>query len=176
MGSFVVVRPAISSSPPPLGLTPLRYSVVRQRPCPIRISLKVSERDKHKMYETYQTTRHEQDDRNTCWDDLPPSEKLPPLRYTEIDTDGWEDFDVPVLYFYGGFMPYVSRWVFLSRLSPLSCCSPLTAHQGPTSMAAGFTERRLDRYSGPRNHFDVELGGPDGGSSSGWPVLVQNCE
>jgi sphingosine kinase len=86
------------------------FAVVRQRPCPIKISLKVAERDKHKMHETYQATWNKQDyDTKTCWDDLTPSEKLPPLRYSEIDTDGWEDFDVPVLYFYGGFMPYVGR-------------------------------------------------------------------
>lgn len=64
------------------------------------------------MHETYQTTWHEQGtDIKTCWDDLPPSENLPPLRYSETDTDGWEDFNVPVLYFYGGMLPYAGQCV-----------------------------------------------------------------
>ena len=67
------------------------------------------------MYENYQSAWHKQDNvGKTCWDDLHPSEKLPPLKYSEADTDGWEDFDVPVLYFYGGLMPYVSQCVSLS--------------------------------------------------------------
>lgn len=90
-------------------VTSLHFVVFRQRPCPIRISLKVSERDKHKMHKTYQATWREQADTETCWDGLPSSEKLPPLRCSETDTDGWEDFDVPILYFYGGLLPYPSR-------------------------------------------------------------------
>ena len=50
----------------------------------------------------------------TCWDDLHPSEKLPPLKRSETDTDGWEDFDLPVFYFYGGLIPYVGRYVSIS--------------------------------------------------------------
>ena len=73
------------------------------------------------MHETYQATWDKQDDTKTCWIDLPPSEKLPQLRYSETDTDGWEDFDVPVLYFYGGFMPYVSRYVVLFPPESVSC-------------------------------------------------------
>ncbi|KAF9650762.1 hypothetical protein BDM02DRAFT_3111507 [Thelephora ganbajun] len=84
--------------------------IIRQRPCSIKVSLKAPQRDKYKMHETYQSTWHKQgEDGETCWDDLPPSEKLPPLKYSETDTDGWEDFDVPTLYFYGGLMPYVSQ-------------------------------------------------------------------
>lgn len=107
--SFAAVRLPISPVLSLLDLTSLCFTVVRQRPCPIQISLKVSERDKLKMHETYQATWDKQDDTNTCWDNLPSSDKLPPLRYPDTDTDGWEDFDVPVLYFYGGFMPYVGR-------------------------------------------------------------------
>lgn len=63
------------------------------------------------MYETYQSAwRNRGEDGKTCWDDLDPHEKLPPLKHSETGTDGWEDFDVPVLYFYGGLMPYVSRY------------------------------------------------------------------
>ena len=66
------------------------------------------------MYETYQSTWNKQDeDGETCWDGLDPSEKLPPLKHSGTDTDGWEDLDVPVLYFYGGFLPYVSQYVYL---------------------------------------------------------------
>ena len=62
------------------------------------------------MLEDYQAAWNKQDDYvETCWDDLLPSEKLPPLRYSETDSDGWEDFDVPTLYFYGGKIPYVGQ-------------------------------------------------------------------
>jgi len=91
---------------------PSHLVAIWQRPCPINISLKVSERDKHKMNETYQSAWHTQgEDETTCWDDLDLSEKLPPLKHSETDTDGWEDFDVPILYFYAGLMPYVSQYV-----------------------------------------------------------------
>lgn len=66
------------------------------------------------MHENYQSAYHKQDeDRKTCWDGLDPYEKLPPLKHSETDTDGWEDVDVPVLYFYGGLMPYVGQYVSL---------------------------------------------------------------
>ena len=66
------------------------------------------------MQENYQSAWHKQDeDRKTCWDDLDPSEKLPPLKHSETDTDGWEDIDFPVLYFYSGLLPYASRCVSL---------------------------------------------------------------
>lgn len=61
------------------------------------------------MHDDYQTLRQQQDDGKTCWDSLLPSEKLPPLRYSDTDADGWEDIELPVLYFYGGLIPYVSR-------------------------------------------------------------------
>ena len=115
MDSSVEVRSPILSTPLSLDLTALDFAVIWQRPYPMKISLKVSERDKHKMYETYQATLHNQDqDTGTCWDDTPLSENLPPLKHSETDTDGWEDFDVPVLYFYGGLLPYVGRCVFSS--------------------------------------------------------------
>ena len=112
-------------------LLPRRYLpyllAIWQQPCPIRISLKVSERDKHKMYETYQSAWHKQDNEGkTCWDDLHPSEKLPPLKHSETDTDGWEDFDIPVLYFYGGLIPYVGRCVPLSAF--IVSASPPGSH------------------------------------------------
>ena len=69
------------------------------------------------MQENYQSAWHKQDeDRKTCWDDLDPSEKLPPLKHSETDTDGWEDIDFPVLYFYSGLLPYASRCVSLPAL------------------------------------------------------------
>jgi hypothetical protein len=154
--------------------TPLHFVVIRQRPCPIKISLKVSERDKLKMHENYQSAWHKQDeDRKTCWDDLHPSEKLPPLKHSETDTDGWEDFDIPVLYFYGGLMPYVSQYV---SLLPMSRSLVLTFCQGPAPVATGDTERWLDRYRDPRNGFHVEFSRSDGRGSPWWPVLDQNGE
>ena len=84
--------------------------VIWQRPSPIKISLKVSEWDKLKMHENYQSVWHRQDkDEKTCWDDLDPSEKLPPLRHSETDAEGWEDISLPTLYFYGGLMPFVGQ-------------------------------------------------------------------
>ena len=44
------------------------------------------------MHETYQSAWHMQESNGkTCWDDLHPSEKLPTLKRSETDTDGWED-------------------------------------------------------------------------------------
>lgn len=75
------------------------------------------------MRDRYQSVWNKQDeDGSTCWDDLHPSEKLPPLKYSEADTDGWEEFDLPVLYIYGGLLPYPSRCVSLSTPIP----SPLS--------------------------------------------------
>ena len=74
------------------------------------------------MNEIYQSAWNKQaEDGTTCWDDLDPSEKLPPLKHSETDTDGWDDIDVPVLYFYGGLMPYVSQCVSLSTF--ITCFS-----------------------------------------------------
>ena len=124
-GSFAAVRSSVSSTLLPI-LHPLHFVVIWQRPCPIKISLKVSERDKLKMHENYQSAWHKQvEEQETCWDDLDPSEKLPPLKHSETDTDGWEDFDTPVLYFYGGLMPYVGRYVSLPTfISGVSLPSP----------------------------------------------------
>ena len=67
------------------------------------------------MHENYQSAWNKQgEDGKTCWDDLDPSEKLPPLKHSETDTEGWENFDLPSLYFYGGLMPYVSQYVSLT--------------------------------------------------------------
>ena len=85
---------------------PLHLAAIWQRPCPIQIPLKVSERDKHKTYEACQSALREQDnDGKTCWNDLHLSEELPPLEHSETDTD------IPVLYFYGGLIPCVSQYV-----------------------------------------------------------------
>lgn len=100
--------------------------VIWQRPSPIKISFKASERDKLKMLENYQSAWHTRDeDGKTCWDDLDPSEKLPSLKHSETDTEGWEDFNLPTLYFYGGSMPYVSQCVSLTTF----ITSPF--HPGP---------------------------------------------
>ena len=37
-----------------------------------------------------------------------PSTELPPLRYVD-DYDGWTTFEGPVLFFYAGKGPYMSR-------------------------------------------------------------------
>jgi len=72
------------------------------------------------MHENYQYAYNKQDeDRKTCWDGLDPHEKLPPLKHSETDTDGWEDVDIPVLYFYGGLMPYVGQYVSCLLLFPV---------------------------------------------------------
>jgi len=111
MDSFAVVRSTTLHIPLPQ-FHPSHFIAIWQRPCPIQISLKVSERDKHKMHEAYQPAWDKQgEDNKTCWDDLDPSEKLPPLKYSETDADGWEDLDVPVLYFFGGLIPYASQYV-----------------------------------------------------------------
>lgn len=124
-----------------LRLTPSAFVALWQRPCQISISLKVSERDKHSMNKMYQSSWDKQgEDERTCWNDLDPSEKLPPLKHSGMDVGGWEDFDAPVLYFYAGLMPYVSRYVALLTLSSLCCPLVLTRYQGLASVALSPSE------------------------------------
>ena len=87
-GSFAAVRSSISSTLLP-ALHLLHFVVTWQRPFPIKISLQVSERDKLKMHENYESSWHEQvEGQKTCWDDLDPSEKLLAVKHSETDTVG----------------------------------------------------------------------------------------
>ncbi|KAF8892551.1 ATP-NAD kinase-like domain-containing protein [Infundibulicybe gibba] len=86
--------------------------VIQFKSCPIQLSFKVAESDKFKMAEILQTRRL--NDKNevpspvlSC--DAFEGEALPPLRYSNEDTDGWTTFNEPVLYVYAGKGPYVGR-------------------------------------------------------------------
>ena len=177
MDFFAVVRLSVLSMLLVPLIRPSYLVAIWQQPCPVKISLKVSERDKHKMHETYQSAWHTQENnRETCWDDLHPSEKLPPLKHSETDTDGWEDFDLPVLYFYGGLIPYVGRYVSVLLFRHCLALGPSPPYQGLTSVAVGTTERRVDRHCDPRADFRVEFSGSNGRSSPRWSVLDRNSE
>ena len=67
------------------------------------------------MHKTYQSAWHMQENNlKTCWDDLHPSEKLPPLNHSKTDADGCEDFNLPLLYFHGWLVLYIGQYVSIS--------------------------------------------------------------
>ena len=94
------------------------YQVILFRSCPVQISYKLAEDDKVKMAEKACAQRLQGPPTS------PPRKSsggLPPLRYLPDDTDGWVTCEEPILYFYAGKGPFVSRYVGLS----LSCSNLL---------------------------------------------------
>jgi hypothetical protein len=83
--------------------------VVTKKTYRFKISAKVGASDKAEMLEALR--KHE----NSAPDDEHPradvdslSTALPPLQYVD-DYDGWTTFEGPILFFYAGKGPYVSR-------------------------------------------------------------------
>ena len=117
------------------------------------------------MHETYQATWHKQGtNAKTCWDDLPPSEKLPPLQYSETDTDGWEDIDVPILYFNGGLLQYSSQYAPSSMFAII--VSPFTRYllQWPLALPNdGLTDLVVQETTSPASLMGQIRIGPEGG-------------
>ncbi|KAF8964016.1 ATP-NAD kinase-like domain-containing protein [Flammula alnicola] len=101
-----------------MGETRFMYGLLRGiltfKPCPVQLSFKVAENDKHKMAEDVHARKQESSnptppsppltvaDESTC-------HSLPPLRYSQDDEEGWTTFDDPILYVYAGKGPYVAR-------------------------------------------------------------------
>ncbi|KAF9500827.1 hypothetical protein BDN71DRAFT_1381184 [Pleurotus eryngii] len=82
--------------------------VLRFKPCPIQLSVKIAEQDKTKMLEALQARRHTQSNAS-CSTNASSSSSLPPLKFLPEDKDGWTVIDEPLLYVYAGKGPYVGR-------------------------------------------------------------------
>ncbi|KZT52478.1 hypothetical protein CALCODRAFT_487120 [Calocera cornea HHB12733] len=95
--------------------------VIRMKPCPVKIWMKVAESDKQRMLDVFR--KHASDRKlDTHGNVLPPAangngeaavdgedDALPPLKYRDTDNDGWIEFPEKIIYLYGGMMPFVSR-------------------------------------------------------------------
>ncbi|KAF4608502.1 sphinganine kinase lcb4 [Pleurotus pulmonarius] len=82
--------------------------VLRFKPCPIQLSVKIAEQDKTKMLEALQARRQAQSNASSSTD-ASSSSSLPPLKFLPEDKDGWTVIDEPLLYVYAGKGPYVGR-------------------------------------------------------------------
>ncbi|KAL6300521.1 ATP-NAD kinase-like domain-containing protein [Sparassis latifolia] len=108
------------------------HGVIVKRRCPVKLSIKVAEADKHRMVHNLHNSRSKTTLRSpraeppspdsgpaTPKSPLPPMSPLPPLslpsatlpelQHTDADADGWIAFDKPLVYMYAGKGPYVSR-------------------------------------------------------------------
>lgn len=90
-------------------------TVVKFKPCPVQLSLKIAENDKDKMAETVISS---QSSVNTIVTSPEPVEldegdnkQLPSLKHSHVDSEGWTTFEEPILYVYGGKGPYVGRYL-----------------------------------------------------------------
>ena len=94
--------------------------VVQHKSCPVKVSIKVVESDKQKMFDNFHSTRTEAM-RNLHSQEAQPSTSngdattgasstLPPLQHQDEPTgDGWITFEEPICYLYAGKGPYVGR-------------------------------------------------------------------
>lgn len=82
--------------------------VLRFKPCPIQLSVKIAEQDKTKMLEALQARRQTQNNASNSTN-ASSSSSLPPLKFLPEDKDGWTVIDEPLLYVYAGKGPYVGR-------------------------------------------------------------------
>lgn len=97
-----------------------------KKPCPISVSVKITERDKHKMVEDYKSayTALSPDNNNLNFEAVMPAKRetpLPPLKYSLNDTDGWTDIEAPLLFLSAGKAPYPSRFVLSNRFYIIAC-------------------------------------------------------
>jgi sphingosine kinase len=88
----------------------LSYLVIPFRPCPVKLSIKVAEQDKHTMVKTL-TARQEMANKEISPTEDCPLVSLPSLKYSAEEEDGWITIDKPLLYIYAGQGPYVGRFV-----------------------------------------------------------------
>ncbi|TFY77172.1 hypothetical protein EWM64_g6844 [Hericium alpestre] len=85
--------------------------VVTRKVHPFSISIKAVETDKVKMTQMLESFHASvADGTSSPPDQLKQADTtLPQMKYSLEDTDGWITFDKPILYFYAGKGPYVSR-------------------------------------------------------------------
>ncbi|KAF9533023.1 ATP-NAD kinase-like domain-containing protein [Crepidotus variabilis] len=95
--------------------------IAQYKRCPVKLSYKLAEQDKHKMAEAVHSRTKElaklgrtplaspsNSGSEVSFHDGPTA-GLPPLQYLKEDEDGWVTFDEPILYVYAGKGPYVGR-------------------------------------------------------------------
>lgn len=97
-----------------------------RKPCPISVSVKITERDKHKMLDHW-CTAYQASGLNNSGEELPslaaPRETpLPPLKYSSTETEGWTDLDLkPLLFLFAGMAPYAGRLAYFIIFFPDRC-------------------------------------------------------
>ncbi|KAG8935693.1 sphinganine kinase lcb4 [Tulasnella sp. 418] len=79
-------------------------------PRPLKITIRGEEVNRPEALASF-LSAEETNPVNSVTPTTPPSLSMPPVRYLGEDDsqDGWITFDKPILYVYGGLMPYVSR-------------------------------------------------------------------
>ncbi|KAI0093855.1 ATP-NAD kinase-like domain-containing protein [Irpex rosettiformis] len=94
--------------------------VVQHKKCPVKVSIKVVEADKQKMFDNFHSTRAEslrnlhspevQSSATHSDAATGTSSSLPSLQHKDEPTgDGWITFEEPICYLYAGKGPYVGR-------------------------------------------------------------------
>lgn len=90
--------------------------VVRPRSCPIKLSVKVAEQDKHKMVEALYSRQKASTNNRLSGLNVNADLHSP---QQPADEQGWIMFDKPLLYVYAGQGPYVGRSVSMLHLGKL---------------------------------------------------------
>jgi sphingosine kinase len=85
--------------------------VVRPRQCPVTLSVKVVEQDKHKMVQALHSRQKGSTNNHVSGGSSVKTDLNRPQQAE--DERGWITFDKPLLYVYAGQGPYVGRYVSL---------------------------------------------------------------
>ncbi|KAJ3568590.1 hypothetical protein NP233_g5609 [Leucocoprinus birnbaumii] len=92
----------------------LLRGIIQFRACPVQLSYKAAEIDKHKMAE--RVSLHRKNKKSVPPTSSSPAtsesditETLPPLKFQPEDNEGWTTIDEPLLYVYAGKGPFVGR-------------------------------------------------------------------
>jgi sphingosine kinase len=94
----------------------MRCLVIQFKACPVQLSYKGAENDKHKMAERVSLHRKNKKappatSASPATSESDIAETLPPLKFQPEDNEGWTTFDDPLLYVYAGKGPFVGRCV-----------------------------------------------------------------
>jgi sphingosine kinase len=93
----------------------LLHTVFTYKQCPVELSIKVEQSDKHEIWEAYHEAREEVSTPESPWDEETEDNKflgLPPIKQiTAVPERSWEwtTLDCPLLTVSGGQGPYVNR-------------------------------------------------------------------
>ncbi|KAI0647126.1 ATP-NAD kinase-like domain-containing protein [Trametes meyenii] len=160
------------------------YGVIRHRACPVKVSVKLVNTDKHQMLQDMHAARAQTE---TTYNALSTSTlnapqeagaesestALPPLKYSEADSEGWVTFDRPLDYLYAGKGPYVSADVLQFPVSLPTDGLIDVALQERTTRVAMFKaidgSQRGDHYWMPTQHyFKAHAYRVEPSTSKGW--------